>query len=88
MVERLSFQNKQFQLTAARRRLAEIAKKCGVSGSFNSQPREGGWKYKDLPITDTKGFNSQPREGGWKAQGITFAHWAVSTHSRAKAAGQ
>ena len=34
-------------------------------------------------------FNSQPREGGWfQADFITGAHSFISTHSRAKAAGQ
>jgi hypothetical protein len=32
-------------------------------------------------------FNSQPREGGWQFDGMEFEQDAISTHSRAKAAG-
>ena len=34
------------------------------------------------------GFNSQPREGGWLPRHLALLHVAVSTRSRAKAAGE
>ena len=43
-----------------------MAKICESSLSdFNSQPREGGWGYRNTGIKGASNFNSQPREGGW-----------------------
>ena len=57
----------EFQLTAARRRLAcENASGLKRFGNFNSQPREGGWQKDHETDIFQKNFNSQPREGGWK----------------------
>ena len=47
-----------------------MAKICESSLSdFNSQPREGGWGYRNTGIKGASNFNSQPREGGW---GVVF----------------
>ena len=55
---------------------------------FNSQPREGGWRGKNPAHQPAEYFNSQPREGGWLDNFInTPMRGAISTHSRAKAAG-
>ena len=44
-----------------------MAKICESSLSdFNSQPREGGWGYRNTGIKGASNFNSQPREGGWE----------------------
>ena len=55
-----------FQHTAARRRLACFAKEseCSYPG-FNTQPPEGGWKFRNLLNALSIGFNTQPPEGGW-----------------------
>ena len=55
---------------------------------FNSQPREGGWLWYMIRFAASLDFNSQPREGGWQRHEITVDDLvAISTHSRAKAAG-
>ena len=42
-----------------------------TTGSFNSQPREGGWCDTPRRGVNRRRFNSQPREGGWLAQNTT-----------------
>ena len=56
----------EFQLTAARRRLALSNRDsyC-LSVSFNSQPPEGGWGFDLVRLKSYIRFNSQPPEGGW-----------------------
>ena len=76
-----------FQLTAARRRLVRIWFLTSFVTGFNSQPREGGWSPCQSFSVAGLSFNSQPREGGWLPVFGLFSHTAVSTHSRAKAAG-
>ena len=49
-----------------------MAKICESSLSdFNSQPREGGWGYRNTGIKGASNFNSQPREGGWDQANAT-----------------
>ena len=55
--------------------------------SFNTQPPEGGWPTKGLPITPGGCFNTQPPEGGWDNGDNAVVLSGVSTHSRPKAAG-
>ena len=62
-------------------------RRCGLTGYFNSQPREGGWIRLIGIFTATRDFNSQPREGGWLFKRIPWDTTPISTHSRAKAAG-
>ena len=54
-----------FQLTAARRRLGNLALLGNAGTGFNSQPPEGGWLHRSLPQQRQGRFNSQPPEGGW-----------------------
>ena len=60
----------------------------GFVYDFNSQPREGGWPLFHMLVILLQYFNSQPREGGWliELKGLG-CNLAISTHSRAKAAG-
>ncbi len=77
-----------FQLTAARRRLAEQRRKLRADVSFNSQPPEGGW---------VRGLRAWYLRCGFQLTAarrrldVTIFEqieaWAVSTHSRPKAAG-
>ena len=62
---------RQFQLTAARRRLALPPKKAWTMSCFNSQPPEGGWGLYRRAGAGYLGFNSQPPEGGWQCCGHT-----------------
>ena len=56
----------KFQLTAARRRLADLKPaKPTLLYRFNSQPPEGGWCCTDTRPKPASRFNSQPPEGGW-----------------------
>ena len=59
------------------------------NSSFNTQPPEGGWYRAGADYRSLKSFNTQPPEGGWdpdyRLEGL---QWAVSTHSRLKAAGR
>ena len=32
---------------------------------FNTQPPEGGWLIRLIPVFCSNGFNTQPPEGGW-----------------------
>ena len=77
-----------FQLTAARRRLANlnltVIKLNKVS--THSRPKAAGHKI-PLVLHFSRRFNSQPPEGGWTWEKIVAACEAVSTHSRPKAAG-
>ena len=36
-----------------------------VTPRFNTQPPEGGWKTREMRISQHFGFNTQPPEGGW-----------------------
>ncbi len=54
---------------------------------FNSQPREGGWRNRYFKRRLGYNFNSQPREGGWVVELLKSGGNDISTHSRAKAAG-
>ena len=101
---------REFQLTAARRRLGrglfvdlrafgvsthsrpKAAGKLsepgiGMLDSFNSQPPEGGWIFRQVSAVRQSSFNSQPPEGGWTVFVEYMPTFAVSTHSRPKAAG-
>ena len=78
----------EFQLTAARRRLATRRIIPIRHWSFNSQPPEGGWLCPKFLAPIRTGFNSQPPEGGWLVTPLGMMKLAqVSTHSRPKAAG-
>ena len=62
-----------FQLTAARRRLAEAKSRQGSnSNCFNSQPPEGGWKTGEILETDLiVSTHSRPKAAGsrrWRSQ--------------------
>ena len=56
---------------------------------FNTQPPEGGWEQQPAQSGFDRSFNTQPPEGGWPRDGHCFSDcgFAVSTHSRLKAAG-
>ena len=58
---------REFQLTAARRRLAILLIRVfRPRTSFNSQPPGGGWQFIDACcVRDETSFNSQPPGGGW-----------------------
>ena len=56
-----------FQLTAARRRLAQPSENPKAPESFNSQPPEGGWETATARPAKCRCFNSQPPEGGWNS---------------------
>ena len=78
----------RFQLTAARRRLAiatlEMIK--GFLFQLTAARRRLVGDYNANGIR-TWNFNSQPREGGWAYTLVEPLLSAISTHSRAKAAG-
>ncbi|EET44441.1 hypothetical protein NEISICOT_01912, partial [Neisseria sicca ATCC 29256] len=61
----------QFVLLAFQHTAAR--RRLGTSGDF-------------LPMC-LYGFNTQPPEGGWLVTSFNGVPWAVSTHSRPKAAG-
>ena len=78
----------KFQLTAARRRLVSGTNSAWLSCDFNSQPREGGWRFryaaqKPWPIFQLTA--ARRRLAGWRFGGCVQNK--ISTHSRAKAAG-
>ena len=57
---------RQFQHTAARRRLVRLsAGRIRYGYSFNTQPPEGGWGRVPGETSNHAGFNTQPPEGGW-----------------------
>ena len=76
-----------FQHTAARRRLVMLTKCVQQINGFNTQPPEGGWRWKSIFKTLIICFNTQPPEGGWGNAGTQGLSVIVSTHSRPKAAG-
>ena len=55
-----------FQHTAARRRLDNSSFLCCHWCSFNTQPPEGGWRWRAGIIKTFACFNTQPPEGGWR----------------------
>ena len=80
--------NKQFQHTAARRRLARHPMH-GFQARFvstHSRPKAAGLRLCvcSLPVPS---FNTQPPEGGWHSHLYNGVGCQVSTHSRPKAAG-
>ena len=58
-----------------------------ISNSFNTQPPEGGWSRPIPRRASGNCFNTQPPEGGWVQFFQQLYGFAVSTHSRPKAAG-
>ena len=54
---------------------------------FNTQPPEGGWVWRTRRRLNWDCFNTQPPEGGWGSMDLADGLYAVSTHSRPKAAG-
>ena len=79
----------RFQHTAARRRLDAATNSTHRAGCFNTQPPEGGWNFAAQTVMAESSFNTQPPEGGWLGfQSLNCMMFAVSTHSRPKAAGQ
>ena len=77
-----------FQHTAARRRLVVSTDDLNSGRKrFNTQPPEGGWSSSTIILYPTGCFNTQPPEGGWPETEAAADFWAVSTHSRPKAAG-
>ena len=77
-----------FQHTAARRRLAESARRkpCNPLFQHTAARRRLGLRKKSSKCV-TKGFNTQPPEGGWQLLQRALYVRNVSTHSRPKAAG-
>ena len=77
-----------FQLTAARRRLAEGW--YGKNGSKWFQLTAARRRLATRPILNVTldSFNSQPPEGGWLGNAVAWCNDHVSTHSRPKAAGK
>ena len=64
--------------------------RCGIcgTGSFNTQPPEGGWFVPARFLLQFCSFNTQPPEGGWFHSAPPESSTnLVSTHSRLKAAG-
>ena len=63
---RYAFAGNQFQLTAARRRLAGDTSAGGINQnvSTHSRPKAAGYG-RHHPYQTGTGFNSQPPEGGW-----------------------
>ena len=56
---------------------------------FNTQPPEGGWRYRWRLYVRLVRFNTQPPEGGWAGECLAAGQRPlVSTHSRPKAAGK
>ena len=79
----------EFQLTAARRRLAQRIRRVVFHIHFNSQPREGGWHSFKSPLFECFPFQltAARRRLGHAADMLADLP-AISTHSRAKAAGR
>ena len=80
---------RQFQHTAARRRLGRLTARLVQRGyRFNTQPPEGGWldgQYRAFLFNDVS-THSRPKAAGFEnIKGRR--HGCVSTHSRPKAAG-
>ena len=78
-----------FQLTAARRRLVGVRRVFNFITSFNSQPPEGGWTRRYLPVPLHLRFQltaARRRLDVTKQSGML--QYVVSTHSRPKAAGR
>ena len=67
---------KQFQHTAARRRLVLWPSCCRLMLCFNTQPPEGGWGLPKVYEGAGNSFNTQPPEGGW-----SFTVWPSSAKS-------
>ena len=80
---------REFQLTAARRRLGLIRVMSVIPlMCFNSQPPEGGWAYTAYTLVEPLLFQLTAARRRL-AVGFTAANmrFGVSTHSRPKAAG-
>ena len=79
---------KEFQLTAARRRLASVNSYDISLSRFNSQPPEGGWFLTSTIkiVCKTVSTHSRPKAAGKTAEYLQIIR-DVSTHSRPKAAG-
>ena len=80
---------KEFQLTAARRRLASVNSYDISLSRFNSQPPEGGWFLTSTIkiVCKTVSTHSRPKAAGG-CQSKSIPSVSVSTHSRPKAAGK
>ena len=76
--------SKEFQHTAARRRLHKTSGQVFKHERFNTQPREGGCQAlcpESLPV---RGFNTQPREGGCLLKEIMQNAQEVFQHTAAR----
>ena len=80
---------KEFQLTAARRRLASLNSYDISLSRFNSQPPEGGWFLTSTIkiVCKTVSTHSRPKAAGPLSPRNLLPITPVSTHSRPKAAG-
>ena len=77
-----------FQHTAARRRLATRTTNPARTGSFNTQPPEGGWLHRSGGNVFISVFqHTAARRRLDKSDRSKFVVICVSTHSRPKAAG-
>ena len=77
-----------FQLTAARRRLAQRRGDGGKQRCFNSQPPEGGWPKAAEAMKQALAFQlTAARRRLANYASSLYGVWYVSTHSRPKAAG-
>ena len=64
-ISMIAHTDRQFQHTAARRRLGLQSTKTSPRRGFNTQPPEGGWSIATFAATCPFCFNTQPPEGGW-----------------------
>ena len=80
--------SEMFQLTAARRRLGNLALLGNAGTGFNSQPPEGGWRagFALRHAVHAVSTHSRPKAAGYRHAPPPF-RYCVSTHSRPKAAG-
>ena len=76
-----------FQHTAARRRLEESALSFDLEAEFQHTAARRRLEIMDDFNTSSFSFNTQPPEGGWIFRQRFRDGFAVSTHSRPKAAG-
>ena len=82
----LGYFKKEFQHTAARRRLLFKLFETKRLGCFNTQPHGGGCQCKAYHAHDKGSFNTQPHGGGCVIYPFFAKGYSVSTHSRTEAA--
>ena len=84
-LQRSSIGVRQFQHTAARRRLGGRRQlPLRPAQGFNTQPPEGGWALDLLSALSLNGFNTQPPEGGWSRDSVRHCKAKSFQHTAAR----